>query len=96
MKKSKGFNSQTRKLFKRSSRQKGLRSLRYLLEPFEVGQKVDIILNSQSQKGRPHRRYHASTGTVVKKQGQAYVVNVKQGKKEAVIIARPEHLRAAQ
>jgi large subunit ribosomal protein L21e len=96
MKRSKGFDAGTRKLFKRSSREKGIRSLRYLLEPFEVGQKVDIILNSQSQKGRPHRRYHASTGSVIKKQGQAYVVNVVQGKRQAIIIARPEHLRLAK
>lgn len=96
MKKTKGFNHGTRKLFKRSSRTKGIRSLRYLLEPFDQGDKVDIILNSQSQSGRPHRRYHASTGTVIKKQGQAYVVAVKQGKKETTIIANPEHLRKAK
>lgn len=96
MKRTKGYNSKTRKLFKKSSRDKGIKSLRYLLEPFEVGQKVDIILNSQSQQGRPHRRYHSSTGTVVRKQGQAYVVNVTQGRKNATIIARPEHLRSAK
>lgn len=96
MKKTKGFNHGTRKLFKRPSRSKGLRSLRYLLEPFETGDQVDIILNSQSQNGRPHKRYHSSTGTVIKKQGQAYVIAVKQGKKEATIIANPEHLRKAK
>ena len=96
MKKSKGYDSRTRRLFKRSSRERGIRSLRYLLEPYEVGQKVDIILNSQSQKGRPHRRYHSSTGTVIRRQGQAYVISVKQGKKLSTVIANPEHLRAAK
>lgn len=96
MKRTKGYNSTTRKLFRRSSRQKGLRSLRYLLEEYDIGQKVDIILNSQSQKGRPHRRYHSSTGTVIKKQGQAYVISVSQGKKTTTLIARPEHLRVAK
>ncbi len=96
MQRSKGYDSGTRKLFKRSPRQKGLRSVRYLLEPFEIGQKVDIILNSQSQSGRPHKRYHGRKGTVVAKQGQAYIVLVKKGNKENKIIAKPEHLRAAQ
>ncbi len=96
MQRSKGYDSSTRKLYRRAPREKGLRSLRYLLEPFEVGQKVDIILNSQSQKGRPHRRFHGKKGTVLAKQGQAYIVAVKKGNKENKVIANPEHLRAAK
>ncbi len=93
MRKSKGFDNRTRKLFKRKAREKGLKSLRYLLEPFEVGQNVDIILNSQEQRGRPHKRYHGKKGVVSKIQGQSYVIMVKTGNSETQIISRPEHLR---
>lgn len=93
MVKSKGFNNRTRKLFKKSPRESGLRSLRYLLEPIEVGQKVDILLNSSIQGGRPHRRYNGESGTVIEKRGQSYVITVKVGKKTKKIIAKPEHLR---
>lgn len=96
MVKSKGFNNRTRQLFRQSARKSGLRSLRYLLEPIEVGQKVDILLNSSIQKGRPHRRYNGTTGPVIRKQGQSYVINVKKGRKIKTIISRPEHLRISK
>lgn len=96
MVKSKGYNNRTRSLFRKSTRQKGLRSLRYLLEPIQVEQKVDIILNSSIQNGRPHRRYNGLSGTVLKKQGQSYVIAVKSGKTDKIIISRPEHLRISK
>ena len=96
MKATKGLDRKTRKLFKRSKKEKGLKSLSYILRTYEVGEKVNIILNSQSQKGRPHRRYHSLIGVITKIQGQAYVLDVKQGKKISKIIARPEHLRLAK
>ena len=96
MVKSKGYNTRTRKLFRKHARKRGLRSLRYLLEPIEVEQKVDIIINSSIQKGRPHRRYNGTSGTVMKKQGQSYVVTVKIGRMDKTIISRPEHLRVSK
>lgn len=96
MVKSKGFNNRTRKLFRKSSRDKGLKSLRYLLEPIEVGQRVDILLNSAIQSGRPHRRYNGKSGEVVEKRGQSYVIKVKIGNAVKTIIARPEHLRVSK
>ncbi|MHA2248706.1 MAG: 50S ribosomal protein L21e [Candidatus Kariarchaeaceae archaeon] len=96
MVKSKGFDTRTRRLFRRSPRKSGLRSLRYLLEPIEVGQKVDILLNSSIQKGRPHRRFNGTTGSVIRKQGQSYVITVKQGRMLKTVISRPEHLRVSK
>ncbi len=96
MVKSKGYNNRTRSLFRKSARKRGLRSLRYLLEPIEVNQKVDILLNSSIQNGRPHRRYNGTSGTVLKKQGQSYVISVKAGRMDKIIISRPEHLRISK
>ncbi len=96
MVKSKGYNNRTRKLFRKQSRKRGLKSLRYLLEPIEVGQKVDILLNSSIQKGRPHRRYNGTSGTVVELRGQSYVIALKTGRMEKSIISRSEHLRISK
>ncbi|MHA2501749.1 MAG: 50S ribosomal protein L21e [Candidatus Kariarchaeaceae archaeon] len=96
MTKSKGFQNRTRKLFRKSAKQKGLKSLRYLLEPINVGQRVDILLNSSIQKGRPHRRYNGKSGEVLELRGQSYVIEVKIGNALKTIIARPEHLRISK
>jgi large subunit ribosomal protein L21e len=96
MVKSKGYNNRTRALFRKQPRKRGLKSLRYLLEPIEVGQKVDILLNSSIQKGRPHRRYNGTSGTVVEQRGQSYVISLKTGRMQKSIIARPEHLRISK
>jgi len=96
MVKSKGYNNRTRALFRKQSRKRGLKSLRYLLEPIQVGQKVDILLNSSIQKGRPHRRYNGTSGTVVEQRGQSYVISLKTGRMEKSIISRPEHLRISK
>lgn len=96
MTKSKGFQNRTRKLFRKSARQKGLKSLRYLLEPIEVGQRVDILLNSAVQKGRPHRRYNGKSGEVIEKRGQSYIIEVKIGNAMKTVVSRPEHLRLSK
>jgi large subunit ribosomal protein L21e len=83
-------------MFRKKTRDTGLRSLRYLLEPIEVGQKVDILLNSSIQKGRPHRRFNGKSGEVIRKQGQSYVINVKIGRATKEIVSRPEHLRVSK
>jgi large subunit ribosomal protein L21e len=83
-------------MFRKKTRDTGLRSLRYLLEPIEVGQKVDILLNSSIQKGRPHRRYNGKSGEVIRKQGQSYVINVKIGRAIKEVVSRPEHLRVSK
>ena len=96
MVKSIGYNNRTRALFRKQSRKRGLKSLRYLLEPIEVGQKVDILLNSSIQNGRPHRRYNGTSGTVVEQRGQSYVISLKTGRMQKSIISRPEHLRLSK
>jgi len=96
MVKSKGYNNRTRQLFRKHARDKGLRSLRYLLEPIGVGQKVDILLNSSIQNGRPHRRYNGQSGTVLRQQGRSYVITLKSGNKAKEIVAGPEHLRLSK
>ena len=96
MRKSRGYRHRTRHLFKKHTREKGIRPLDYLLSDFNEGDIVDIVTDSSEHKGMPHRRYHGKTGEVVKKQGKAYVVLIKQGNAIKQIIAKKEHLRLSR
>ncbi|MCG3219044.1 MAG: 50S ribosomal protein L21e, partial [Candidatus Heimdallarchaeota archaeon] len=51
MTKSKGFNSRTRRLLKRKPRESGIRPPNYLLIDYEVGQRVNVILDSRFASG---------------------------------------------
>ncbi len=78
---------------KKNVRQKGMPSLGKYLQVYEVGNKVDIVINPSQQKGQPHYRFQGHTGTVIEKRGRAYVITLKIGKKDLYVISRPEHMR---
>ena len=94
VKKSKGTNFRTRKIFSKHPRKRGLPSLSRTLANYEVNSKVNIVIEPSVQKGRPHRRFHGKTGVVLEKRGQSYLIQVSDGKSFKKIIARPEHLKA--
>ncbi|MFX0086957.1 MAG: 50S ribosomal protein L21e [Candidatus Hodarchaeota archaeon] len=94
VKKSKGTNFRTRKIFSKHPRKRGLPSLSRMLATYEVNSRVNIVIEPSVQKGRPHRRFHGKTGLVLEKRGQAYVIQIKDKGSTKQIIARPEHLKA--
>ena len=94
VKKSKGTNFRTRRIFSKHPRKRGLPSLSHTLSEYEVNSKVNIIIEPSIQKGRPHRRFHGKTGTILEKRGQSYLVQVTDGRAQKKVIARPEHLKA--
>ena len=96
VKKSKGTNFRTRKIFSKHPRKRGLPSLSRTLANYEVNSKVNIVIEPSVQKGRPHRRIHGKTGVVLEKRGRSYLIQVSDGKSFKKIIARPEHLKAQQ
>jgi large subunit ribosomal protein L21e len=77
-------------------RQRGMTSLGKLLVDYEIGQRVDIVIDSGVHKGMPHRRYHGKTGIVAGKRGRGIVVDVKLGKATKTLIVRPDHLRPSR
>ena len=83
----------TRRLFKKSPRSKGLPPLGRLLVNYQVGDKVDIVIEPSQQKGMPHRRFHGKVGEVLKRQGNAYIIKLNDLNKEKTLIVRPEHMR---
>ena len=96
MRKSKGYRHSTRQVFRKKARDKGIRPLDYLLRDFNEGDIVDIIVNPSEHKGMPHRRYHGKTGEIIKKQGKAFIVAIRQGRATKKIIAAKEHLRLSR
>lgn len=90
--KSKGYRRRTRSLLRKRAREKGKTGLSKILREYRLGDQVVVKLNPSVHKGMPHRRFHGKIGTIENKKGQAYVVNVTQGKIVKEIIVRPEHL----
>lgn len=92
MKRSKGYRTKTRTIFRRHPRDRGKIALGRLLIAYSPGQMVRISVNPAVHKGMPHRRYHGRVGIVAEKRGRSYVIEVASGKSPRSIIARPEHI----
>ena len=93
VKRSKGIRSKSRQILKKKPRQRGIKSITRALQEFEIGESVNIIIDSAVQKGMPHIRFHGYTGKVEGKQGESYVVGINDGKKHKSLIIKPDHLR---
>ena len=94
VKRSKGIMVNTRQILKKSPRARGIPPVTRFLAEFEIGEKANIVIESSSQKGQPHHRYHGRVGTIIRKQGEAYVVRVEEERIHKDLIIRPEHLRS--
>ena len=92
MRKSKGYRAKTRRLLRKSPRERGKMRLSKLLHEYQPGNSVVIKIDPSVQKGMPHRRYHGKVGTVIGIRGKSYIVSVTQGDAVKEIIVRPEHL----
>jgi large subunit ribosomal protein L21e len=89
-----GPRKKTRYKFKKELRRRGLPPVTYVIQKFEIGEKVHIVCDSSIQKGMPHRRFHGKTGTVLGQRGRAWMLVVNDGNAEKIVIARPQHLKA--
>jgi len=96
VKKSHGFRARTRSLMSKRVRTRGLSSPSKVLIDYEVGQRVDIVIDPSFHKGMPHRRYQGRTGVITHLRGRALVVNVSLGKAMKTLIIRREHLQPSK
>jgi large subunit ribosomal protein L21e len=92
---SKGYRSKSRGKLTKHVREHGLSPVSRVIQNFEPGTKIIIILDPSVVKGQPHSRYHGRVGIVQRRQGRAYMVDIKDGGSTKRIISRPEHLRVA-
>lgn len=96
VKKSHGYRARTRSLMSKRVRQRGLTSVNKVLENYEEGQRVDVVIDPAFHKGMPHRRYQGRTGVVRGVRGRALVVEVGLGKAVKTLLIRPEHLQPSR
>jgi len=96
VKRSKGTRYRTRYKLQKKSRDRGMPTITMSLQKFSPGDRVNVVIDPSVHKGQPHHRFHGLTGIVKKQSGRAYYVEVKSGKMEKTIIARPEHLHLSK
>mgnify|MGYP001562444371 CR=1 FL=1 len=73
-------------------REKGKISLSRYFQDYTDGDKVNLKLNANVQKGRFYSRFHGLSGTVVGKRGSCYTVRIKDGNKVKDLYVHPIHL----
>jgi len=91
VKRSSGLQSGRSKTLRRRRSSRKIGTARALRQ-FKPGDVVHIDLRAGFE-GMPHGRYKGRTGTVVRQQGSAYVIDVREGGKVRKIISDPVHLR---
>lgn len=96
VKRSKGYRRASRSKLSKRVRERGVTPSSRVIQEFNPGDKVTILIDPSVVKGYPHPRYHGRVGKVVEKRGKAYVVEVRDGGLTKKIISRPEHLRRVQ
>jgi len=88
MRRSKGFRSRTRQKLKG-----GRFSIAEALQVFKLGDHVRVNINPSIHSGMPHPRVQGRLGEVLKSQGRAYIVGIKDGSLLKKFITRPEHMK---
>jgi len=89
-----GYRRKTRHL-RVKLRDRGKIKIRKYMQEFQEGEIVSISINPRYQN-IPHPRFQGKSGRVVKKQGRAYYVQIKDKNKTKQIMSNPEHLIALQ
>lgn len=92
VRRSKGYRSRTRALFRKRPRERGKIGLSRLLRTYKPGDKVKIRIDPSIHKGMPHRRYYGRVGIVKARRGRSYIIEVPMGRQKRTVIARPEHI----
>ncbi len=88
MKRSHGPNSK----HSRRLRSTGRMTVRRQLLAFNAGQKVRITVTPVYKRGKVHLRFNGRSGTVLGKQGDAYIVELMDGGKRKTLVIRNVHL----
>ena len=96
MRPSKGYRNRTRKCLKKHPRSRGMPPLSKMTREYEIGDYVDIDPEPAIQKALPHRRFIGKTGIIIGKRGRAYLIQIKDKKREKTLITLPEHLNPSR
>lgn len=88
-----GDRRRSRSKMTKHSNARGKFSIRSYLKTFKIGDKVQLIINPDVQKGTFPIRFHGKQGTVVAQQGKSYFVEVRDQAKKKKYLAHPTHLK---
>lgn len=90
-----GVRRKKRALYSKNVKAKGKISLKNYLRQFSEGDKVNISIEPSILGGQVHTRFVGKAGIVVGKQGNCYLVKIKDMNKEKEVIVHPVHMRRA-
>jgi len=90
MKGSHGYRRKSRSL-KVKPRDKGKIRIRRYLQQFDENEAVSISIDA-SYQNIPHPRFQGKSGKVIRKQGRACYVRIRDGEKTKNLLINPEHL----
>ncbi|MEA2036207.1 MAG: 50S ribosomal protein L21e [Nanoarchaeota archaeon] len=93
MKKTGGSRRKRRYVFRKHNKDRGKLSLSRYFQNFNVGDKVNLSVESAVQEGMYHSRFYGRVGVVSGKRGRCYEVSIKDGGKEKTLIVHPVHLK---
>ena len=88
-----GPNRKVRSKLTRESGEKGKLSIRRFLQSLKIGDRVKLMAEPSIQKGRFPLRFYGKSAVVKAKQGNAYMVSIKDHDKEKSFIVHPIHLK---
>lgn len=80
-------------MLSKEPRERGRPGLRRLLYEYKEGDTVVIDICSNFISTAPHRRYQGRAGIVVGKRGRAYLIKVREGDSEKLIITTKDHIK---
>ena len=68
-------------------------SVNDIMQSFEMGEKVQIVIDSSYHSGLPHKSFHGLTGTISGTRGEAYIIDVLQGNQALKVVTTPVHIK---
>jgi large subunit ribosomal protein L21e len=91
-----GVRRNKRALYSKNIKSKGKISLRNYLKEYSVGERVNLTLEPSILEGQYHTRFVGKSGIVNARQGDCYLVQIKDFDKEKQVLVHPIHMRRSK
>lgn len=88
-----GFRRKTRSKLRKKRDARGKISITRYLQKFKIGETVCLKAEPAVQHGMYYPRFHGRHGVVKGKQGDCYIVGIKDKNKPKDLIVHPVHLK---
>lgn len=88
-----GFRRKTRSKLKKTPRTHGKINLNRYLQEFKINERAVLHAEPAYHKGMYLPRFHGKSGLIKGKQGDCYIIAIKDGGKNKNLIVHPLHLK---